>query len=97
MRFIENNKEKKGVKQAIMLDKDIIIANNKREFDEKVKSYFVNMEKNIRTLHKTRGCYWANHASRFITFSSLSEVEQYEKQHKDATPFRKCGNCFKKR
>ena len=80
-----------------MLDKDVIVVTGKQEFDENVKEYFVNMENNIRTLHKTGGCYYAKCAYKFITFSSLEEVERYEKMHKDATPFRKCGNCFRNR
>ncbi len=80
-----------------MLEKNTIIVSSKREFDKKVKSYFVNMENNMRTLHKTGNCYYANCAYKFITFDSMDEVEKYEKEHKDATPFRRCGNCFKKR
>ncbi|WP_026524717.1 hypothetical protein [Butyrivibrio sp. MB2005] len=80
-----------------MLDKDIIVASTHKEFADNVKEYFVNMEKNIRTLHRTNGCQWAKGAYKFITFSSLDEVEKYEIEHKDATPFRRCGNCFKRR
>lgn len=80
-----------------MLDKDIICVSGKKEFDKYVKDYFVNMQNNTRTLHKTNGCHCAKCATRFITFSSLEEVKSYEKQHSDATPFKRCGNCFKKR
>ena len=80
-----------------MLDKDTICVSGKKDFDKYVKEYFVNMEKNVRTLHKTGGCQWAKCASKFIPFSSMEEVEQYERLHADATPFKKCGNCFKRR
>ena len=36
-----------------MLEKDIIIAHGKKEFDENADKYFVNMLGNKRTLHKT--------------------------------------------
>lgn len=80
-----------------MLDKDIIYVQGKADFDRLVKNYFVNMENNIRTLHRTNGCYYGKCASKFITFDSMEEVEKYEAIHPDATPFRRCGNCFRKR
>ena len=78
-----------------MLEEYILVAHRKKEFDEQVKEYFVNMEKNVRTLHKTGKCYWANYAYKFITFSSLDEVKEFEKTHRNATPFKRCGNCFR--
>lgn len=77
-----------------MLERDIITAHRKQDFDANVKEYFVNMKGNTRTLHKTGGCYYATYAYKFITFTSMEEVEAYEKTHKNATPFKRCGNCF---
>ncbi len=80
-----------------MLDKDIIIAKGKKEFDKEAKEFFVNMQGNVRTLHKTnyKSCPWSKNAYSFLTFSNIDEVEKYEKNHKNATPFKRCGNCFK--
>ena len=80
-----------------MLNADVINVYSKEEFDQNVKALFVNMQNNVRTLHKTGGCYYATYANQFIPFSSLEEVMQYESKHHDATPFKRCGNCFKKR
>lgn len=77
-----------------MLDKDIITASGKAEFDKYVKEYYVNMTGNVRTLHK-KGCYLCPLAYSFITFDSKGEVDAYEKMHQNATPFKKCGVCFK--
>ena len=81
-----------------MLDKDIVVATSKKEFDAATDILFVNMCNNMRTLHKTynKSCPYSKCASRFIPFSGIEEVEVYERQHKDSTPFKKCGNCFKK-
>ena len=80
-----------------MLDNDIIIAKSKKEFEQQVKELFVNMQGNVRTLHKTnfKSCQHSKYASSFLTFSNMNEVEAYEKSHKNATPFKKCGNCFR--
>ena len=80
-----------------MLDKDIIYCISKKEFDKKVDKYFVNMTGNARTLHKTGGCCHAELCYAFITFSSEEEIEKYEAEHRDATYFKRCGICFKKR
>ena len=80
-----------------MLNHDTIYVKSKQEFDNKVSNYFVNMTNNARTLHKAYGCYYAKMAYNFITFDTLEDVAEYEKLYQDATPFRKCGNCFKKR
>lgn len=82
-----------------MLDKDIVSGLRGGEFQSSVGEYFVNMTGYIRTLHKTncKSCPHSSWAYSFISFNSLKEVEEYEKAHKDATPFRRCGNCFKKR
>ena len=81
-----------------MLTTDIITVANKAEFDRYTKKYFVNMCKNIRTLHITNNskCHYSDFAIKFIPFSSLEEVAEYEVAHSDATPFRRCGNCFRK-
>lgn len=80
-----------------MLDQDIVYVKNKQEFDERVSNYFVNMTNNARTLHKTynRSCYYSNMANRFISFDALEDVAEYEKIYRNATPFKRCGNCFK--
>ena len=82
-----------------MLDQDIIYAGSKKEFDDNVGNYFVNMTNNVRTLHKTynRSCYYSNSAYRFISFDTHEDVEKYEKMNKNSTPFKRCGNCFKTR
>ena len=80
-----------------MLDNDIIIAKCQKDFDKEAKELFVNMQGNVRTLHKTnnKSCYYSRFAYSFLTFSNIDEVEMYEKKHKNATPFKRCGNCFK--
>ena len=80
-----------------MLEKDTIQVKGKAEFDRNVKDLFVNMTGNIRTLHKTnyKSCQYSKMSNSFITFSTEEEVEVYEKNNKNATPFRKCGICFK--
>ncbi len=82
-----------------MLDKDTLMASGKKEFDQKAKEFFVNMQGNVRTLHKTnnKSCPHSKCAYSFLTFSTIEEVVAYEKKHMDATPFKRCGNCFKKR
>ncbi len=77
-----------------MLDHDILYAKGKQEFDENVSNYFVNMTGNTRTLHKTYSCHYAHWAYKFITFDTLEDVAEYEKTHQNATPFKRCGNCF---
>ena len=82
-----------------MLDKDVILVGSKNEFDTRcIKRYFVNMYKNVRTLHMKgcTSCQYSTFAEAFIAFDSLKEVEEYEETHKNATPFKRCGNCFKK-
>lgn len=80
-----------------MLDKDTIVVIGKTEFDKQVKELFVNMTSNVRTLHKTnfKSCPYSKMSNRFITFSNMKEVDAYERTHKDATPFKRCGNCFR--
>lgn len=78
-----------------MLEDDIIYAKGKKEFDERVSNYFVNMTVNARTLHKTYACKCSKWAYRFITFDTLEDVAEYEKTHQNATPFKRCGDCFK--
>ena len=82
-----------------MLDSDIVNAQNKKQFDLKEGQLFVNMNERVRTLHIAycRSCQYSTYAFKYIPFSSLQEVEEYEKSHKDATPFKRCGNCFGKR
>ena len=80
-----------------MLDKDVIHVPGKAEFDKYAKCYFVNMTNNMRTLHVTGKCCKSKCCNDFITFDSMEEIEKYQKIHADATPFRKCGLCFKKR
>lgn len=79
-----------------MLDEDILIASNGVEFRSKAQEYFVNMTNNARTLHKSCNpkCYPSLFTTKFIAFGSEEEVKAYEVAHKDATPFRRCGNCF---
>ncbi|MDE6603718.1 MAG: hypothetical protein K2K90_16550 [Lachnospiraceae bacterium] len=78
-----------------MLDYDIVYVKSKQEFDDRVSDYFVNMTNNARTLHKTYACHSANMAYRFIAFDTLEDVAEYEKLHRNSTPFKRCGNCFK--
>lgn len=82
-----------------MLNEDIVIAHGKKEFDEKVDKYFVNMLGNRRTLHITNSsnCPHSKCADSFIPFSTMEDVLKYEAIHKNATPFHRCGNCFKTR
>lgn len=82
-----------------MLEQDTKIAKTKKSFTENAGEYFVNMGNMIRTLHKkdNPSCQYSHHAYQYISFESLKDVEKYEKAHKDATPFRRCGNCFKTR
>ena len=81
-----------------MLDEYILEAKNKEEFQSKVSNYFVNMDNNLRTLHITgcKQCQYSNWAFRFISFDTLESVIEFESNHKNYTPFRKCGNCFGK-
>lgn len=81
-----------------MLDKYIITVRGRKDFEKKAKEYFVNMTCAIRTLHKTnnQSCYHSHFAASFITFSSMAEIEDFENTHMDSTPFRRCGNCFRK-
>ncbi|GEM_PF-6717468 len=72
---------------------DIIHVNDKSEFDEKVKEYFVNMSSSKKTLHKTHGCRYGEYAKDFMTFDSIESVEEYEKEY--SCSFKRCGNCFK--
>ena len=83
-----------------MLNSDIKTANGGKAFGEECTTeFFVNMTKNVRTLHRKNcpSCQYSNYAYEYIPFRSLRDVEEYEKAHKDATPFKRCGNCFKKR
>ena len=81
-----------------MLDEYIISAKNNKEFQSQASRYFVNMENNLRTLHKTgfKRCPYSKGAYRFLSFDTLDSVQEFEKNHKDMTPFRRCGNCFKR-
>ncbi len=81
-----------------MLDEYIETANNTNDFIKHAGVYFANMEKNIRTLHKTgyRSCQYSSFAYQFIPFNSFEEVVAFENKHTDMTPFRRCGNCFRK-
>ncbi len=81
-----------------MLEEFALIAAGKKEFDAQVKNYFVNMTNNTRTLHKTyqRSCPYSKCSYKYITFDTLEEVKEFEKRHLNATPFKRCGNCFKK-
>ena len=83
-----------------MLDSDIKVAKNKKAFEKNcTEDLFVNMTKSVRTLHKkgNPSCQYSDYAFEYIPFKTLKEVERYEKNHADATPFKRCGNCFKKR
>ena len=83
-----------------MLSGDTIRVEGKKDFDEKCTGdYFVNMANNVRTLHKKNNslCMHSSLSFEFIPFISLEDVKAYEELHKDATPFKRCGNCFKKR
>ena len=80
-----------------MLEKYIKIAKSGNEFTNQADKYFVNMSNNMRTLHITgcKSCQYSTYAYRFITFSAIQEVENFEKSHMYDTPFRKCRNCFR--
>ena len=80
-----------------MLDADIITASHKGFFDEKKKKYHVNMSGNVRTLHITdyKSCPHSKNAFKFIPFESMEEIQEYERVNCNATPFKRCGNCFK--
>jgi hypothetical protein len=83
-----------------MLDNDIKVANSKKDFEKNCKEeFFVNMTKSVRTLHKkdNPSCHYSGYAFEYIPFKTLKDVERYEEKHADATPFKRCGNCFKKR
>lgn len=83
-----------------MLKSDVICVSGKKAFDEKCKDdYFVNMANNIRTLHRKNNpsCRYSCLSFEFISFKSLEDVKAYEEIHKDATPFKRCGICFKQR
>lgn len=79
-----------------MLEKEIISAQDKEEFEKKTKKYFVNMYENARTLHVTnnKSCPHSKFAYSFLTFSTMDEVLEFERKNKNATPFRRCGRCF---
>ncbi len=80
-----------------MLDQYIKTARNGKEFMQQSEKYFVNMSNNIRTLHITEciSCQYSRYAAQFITFSSMEDVELFEKNHTQDTPFRRCRNCFR--
>ena len=82
-----------------MLDKETITVHSKTEFDEIIgkKQYFVNMNSNTRTLHRMgfKSCPYAKMADKFIAFMTEEEVYEFEKKHRNETPFKRCGNCFK--
>lgn len=57
-----------------------------------VKTYAVNMTKNVKTLHIANNphCYYSKKMFEFIDFDTLEEARSYE------VKFRECQNCFPK-
>lgn len=81
-----------------MLDEYVVVVNSKKQFDKEIGDnlYFVNMNGNVRTLHRKNcsSCPHSKMAISFITFNSEKEIEEFEKAHRMDTPFKRCRRCF---
>lgn len=57
-------------------------------FQEDAKDYVINMQNNIRTLHKKNGCYYSK------CFYKYYDFDTYEKAKASGLSIRDCLNCF---